>query len=248
MKKLVNDLIRNPQIYKQSSLVELWSDFTNWLNSEITEALKTQDSFHIAIPGGQTPESLFLYLAGPDGDALPWERIHFWWTDERVVPPSDSRSNYAMASRALLLPRKIPMEHIHRVQTELEVRRCAVLYAIELEDTLCRRCTSVPFLDLVVLGIGEDGHIASLFPHADVEEPHPWSVIAKHEGLLRISLPYEVIGASSRVAFLATGSRKQMIVDRIFHPVNGVDEDLPAAILYRRRPDAIWFLDGAAGA
>jgi 6-phosphogluconolactonase len=100
---------------------------------------------------------------------------------------------------------------------------------------------------MVLLGIGEDGHIASLFPQSEVEEPHPWSVIAKYDDLLRISLPYEVIGAATRVVFLATGIRKKSILNRIFHPLTGDDEDLPASLLYRHRPDAIWFLDGAAG-
>ena len=234
-------------IHMQSTSEQLWPEFTAWFAAQVEDALHTQDSFHVAIPGGQTPEALFRYLAGPGGDGIPWDRIHFWWTDERVVLPTDSRSNFMMASRALLVPRRIPDAHIHRVKTEMEMRRAAVLYAIELEDTLCRRFTSIPYLNLVLLGIGEDGHIASLFPHAEVEEPHPWSLLAKHDDLYRISLPYEVIGAAARVAFLVVGSRKSEIVKRIFNPERGADEDLPAAILLRRRPDITWFMDAAAG-
>ena len=234
-------------IHIQSTPEELWPEFTTWFAARVADTLRTQDSFHIAIPGGQTPEALFRYLAGPAGDSIPWDKIHFWWTDERVVLPTDSRSNFMMASRALLVPRRIPSEHIHRVKTELEMRRAAVLYAIELEDTLCRRFTSIPFLNLVLLGIGEDGHIASLFPHTEVEEPHPWSLLARHEDMYRISLPYEVIGAAASVAFLVIGERKSEIVHRIFHPAHGADEDLPAAILLRRRPDTAWFMDAAAG-
>lgn len=236
-----------PQIHVQQGLDDLWRDFSSWFSAQVKEALLSQDFFHMAIPGGLTPETLFTYLAGPGGDSIPWNRIHFWWTDERVVPPTDSRSNFRMASRALFMPRRIPEEQIHRVKAELDPRRAAVLYAIELEDTLCRRFTSIPFFDLVLLGVGEDGHIASLFPNAAVEEPHPWSIIAKHEELLRISLPYEVIGASSRIAFLVTGTRKREVVQRVFHPLNGADEDLPASILYRRRPDSVWFMDRSAG-
>jgi len=226
---------------------QLWMTIAEWLGEQINESLKTQKRFHIAIPGGKTPELLYRYLAGPGGDCIPWEHVHIWWTDERVVPPTDSRSNYQMTYNALLGPRRIPSSQIHRVHTELEARRAAVLYAIELEDSLCRRFTSIPFFDLVLLGVGEDGHIASLFPHGEVEEPHPWSVMARYEGLQRISLPYEVIGAAARVAYLVTGERKKRIVSRVLRPQNGEDEDLPAAILNRRRPDMVWFMDMAAG-
>jgi 6-phosphogluconolactonase len=231
----------------QQSLNSLWGDFVAWFQVQIEAALVNQDYFHLAIPGGSTPEALFQFLAGPGGDVIPWNRIHFWWTDERYVPRFDSRSNFRMASEALLKPRNIPEEQIHCVKTENNEHRAAILYAIELEDTLCRRFTSIPFFDLVLLGVGEDGHIASLFPYGIVEEPHPWSVLAKHEGLTRISLPYEVIGASSRIAFLATGKRKNDIIKRVFFPKGGIDEDLPASILCRRRPDSVWFLDAAAG-
>jgi 6-phosphogluconolactonase len=241
------EFIMQPQVHMQATLDGLWKDFVAWLLVQIDATLKNQDYFHWAIPGGSTPESLFRFLAGPEGDSIPWNRIHFWWTDERYVPIADVRSNYRMAFDALLQPRKIPDEQIHRVKTEFPEHRSAVLYAIELEDTLCRRFTSIPFFDLVLLGVGEDGHVASLFPHGSVEEPHPWSVIAKHDGVTRISLPYEVIGASSRIAFLATGKRKQEILKRVFRPLSGADEDLPVAILCRRRPDHVWFMDSAAG-
>ena len=115
---------------------ELWSAFAEWLATQMKESLRTKAIFHMAIPGGKTPESLFRYLAGPGGDKIPWDCLHIWWTDERVVPPTDSRSNYQMAYDSLLGARRIAPENIHRVHTELEPRRAAVLYAIELEDTL----------------------------------------------------------------------------------------------------------------
>ncbi|HSQ41761.1 MAG TPA: 6-phosphogluconolactonase [Fibrobacteraceae bacterium] len=238
----------SPQIHLHAQLEDLWRDFAQWLKSEMDETLQQQEFFHMAIPGGNTPAALFRYLASSEGDSIAWDRIHFWWTDERLVPITDSRSNYRMAAEALLSPRNIPATHIHRIQTELEPRRAAVLFAIELEDTLCRRFTSIPFFDLVLLGVGTDGHVASLFPGSDVEEPHPWSVLARKDGLSRVSLPYEVIGASSRLTFLVTGASKKAIVQRVFHPQTAEDKDLPASILCRRRPDQVWFLDAAAGA
>lgn len=236
----------SPQIHVKTSLEELWQVFAEWLLVEIQTTLKKQELFHMAIPGGQTPEALFLYLASSAGERFPWDRIHFWWTDERMVSPQDDRSNYRMAAQALLVPRKIPGANIHRVKAELDARRAAVLYAIEIEAFLRRRFTRVPFFDLVLLGVGEDGHIASLFPRGQEESPHPWSVLTQHGEMLRISLPFEVIEASSRIAFLVTGARKKEIMQRIFHPLSGEAEDFPASILYQRRPDAHWFLDSFA--
>ena len=82
------------QIHIQPTIELLWQDFAEWFQAQILDAQKGgQEAFHMAIPGGQTPDSLFQYLAGPAGDKIPWDSIHFWWTDERCVPITDARSN-----------------------------------------------------------------------------------------------------------------------------------------------------------
>jgi len=235
------------QIHLHRSLETLYYDFSQWLAESIHAFPYPDQPFHIAIPGGETPESLFRYLAGSGGDCIPWERLHFWWTDERMVPTDDPRSNYHMAEQALLISRKIALGRIHRIQTELTPEDAAKAYTTEIEQHLSRTSTGTPFFQLALLGIGEDGHIASLFPNHDTNETGSSVQVIEHHSLIRISLPYKILIASSHLAFLVTGTHKALILKRIFSPKTNMDRTLPAAILSHHRPDAHWFLDFAAG-
>lgn len=233
-------------LHVQESEERLWSHFVVWLKSQIDDVLDQQKYFHMAVPGGATPAGLFRYLASRSADHLPWDRIHFWWTDERCVEAQDPRSNYGMAQQELLNPRQIAPEQIHQIPGELEPSKAAVYYAIKMEDHLPRRASSIPYFDLVLLGVGQDGHTASLFPHTQVREPHPWAVLSQHDGMDRVSLPYDVITASTRVAFLVTGRHKSDVVKRIWMSRHEEQIELPAVHVFRKRPDVFWFMDQAA--
>lgn len=230
-------IAENPEVLAQQ--------FTQWLAAAVAEALTTKSQFHIAVPGGTTPGVLFRTLAGPAGDALPWDALHWWWTDERAVPPGDTRSNYGLTFKELLQKRQVSEPNIHRIKGEIKPQVAGQLYGIEMEECLGRHASGIPFFDLVVLGMGTDGHVASLFPDKTHEEPHPWVSTVQHEGVNRVSLSYEVILASTRIAFLVTGANKADVLQNIVNKTE-TGAKLPGGIVWAKRPDSFWFVDEPA--
>jgi 6-phosphogluconolactonase len=203
----------------------------------------------VALSGGSTPRRLYERLAGPPyREAFPWSRTHWFWSDERFVPHDHPDSNYRMVRLAMLEATPIPPENIHPIPTEgLTPEEAAAAYERELKafygaDRLDRRR---PLFDVMLLGLGEDGHTASLFPGlAVLEERTRWvaAVIgAKPEA--RITLTYPALESSRDLAFLVAGAGKREILAQ----VRGGTTDLPAA---RVRPVGRlhWLLDRAAAA
>ncbi len=227
-------------LYIQPNLRELWNALTIWL----AEVIANQNEvFHMALPGGSTPESLFRYWANSNDIQIPWSKVHFWWTDERMVSPQDPQSNFRMANESFLKALAIPEKNIHRILGEFGLQKAASLYGMELEDSLLRQERKIPLLDLILLGVGPDGHVASLFPEQAPAEIHPWAVTSYFQKKDRVSLPYEVILAAKQIAFVVTGDSKKEIVQRILHPQNQKDRELPASIVWAKRPDSIWWVD-----
>jgi 6-phosphogluconolactonase len=199
----------------------------------------------VCLAGGSTPQRLYELLpAPPYRDAFPWQRVHWFWGDERFVPPEDERSNYRMVRRALLDRAAVPAANIHPIPTTGAPRQAAAAYERELRrfyaaDTLD---PARPLFDATLLGLGEDGHTASLFPWtAALEERARWVVAV--EGVKpepRITLTYPALESSGAAALLVTGAGKRDIVRRV-----RAGADLPAA---RLRPVGRlrWFLDRAA--
>jgi len=204
-------------------------------------------AFSIVLSGGSTPQDLYRRLAGPPyRDAFPWSRAHFFWGDERFVPSTDSRSNYRMAWEALLAHVPVPADNIHRVPTEgIGVEAAAESYEHALKTFYGaeRLDPARPLFDVMLLGLGEDGHTASLFPgDCALDERDRWVVVvtgAKSES--RITLTYPPLESCSHAAFLVEGEQKRAIFSRV---QNG-DRALPAA-RFRPRTAVNWFLDRAA--
>jgi 6-phosphogluconolactonase len=201
----------------------------------------------IALSGGNTPKPLYEHLAEePIKSRLPWNRVHFILGDERFVPPSDPASNFGMASSAFLAHVPIPPQNVHPVETQgTTLEKAAENYEAMLKrlygsDRLRADC---PLLDLALLGLGEDGHTASLIPGQPVlEERERWvAPVPQGRKEPRITLTYRALDSSSVVAFLVSGEGKREIFDRI---LSG-DSMLPAS---RIRPvgEVIWFTDRAA--
>ncbi len=203
--------------------------------------------FAIALSGGATPRRLYELLAEPPyRDAMPWERIHWFWGDERFVPPDDPRSNYRMVYEALLSRVPVPPAHIHPIPTTGTTpagaasgyeRTLKSFYGASVFDPLR------PLFELTLLGLGEDGHTASLFPGSALldERLHWVRAVSDHPSEARITLTYPALESSRRVAFLVTGGGKRGALERLHRG----DRDLPAA---RLRPVGRihWFLDAAA--
>jgi 6-phosphogluconolactonase len=203
--------------------------------------------FAVCLSGGSTPRRLYECLAAPEiVSRFPWDRTHWFWGDERFVPHNHRDSNYRMAREALLSRVSIPDGNIHAVPTEgLSPEKAAIVYETTLKrfygaDALA---PDRPLFDVMLLGIGDDGHTASLFPdQPTLQETRRWAVAvigAKAEA--RITLTYPVLDSSREVAFLVTGKEKRGVVAR----AQAGDKALPAAMV-RPLGRLHWFTDRAA--
>ena len=219
-------------------------DVAEWL---CVLAQETDREFAICLSGGSTPRSLYERLAEPAvASRFPWSRVHWFWGDERFVPHDDPDSNYRMACEALLSQVRVDSGNIHAVPTEnLSPDQAAAAYEGMLKrfygaDKLE---SQRPIFDVTLLGIGEDGHTASLFPgQPALEEDRRWALaIVGARPETRITLTYPVLNSSRDVAFLATGEGKREVVAR----ARAGDRTLPAA---RVHPVGRlhWFVDRAA--
>jgi 6-phosphogluconolactonase len=219
-------------------------DVAEWLR-DLAQA--SDRAFAVSLSGGSTPRRLYEYLAAPGiVSRFPWARVHWFWGDERFVPPDHPDSNYRMAREAFLSRVPVPEDNIHAVPTEgLSPEQSAAAY----EATLKRFYGSDqldparPLFDVTLLGIGDDGHTASLFPgQPALRETQRWAVAvigAKSEP--RITLTYPALDSSRDVAFLVTGKDKQSAVAR----AQAGDRALPAAAVHPVGR-VHWFMDRAA--
>jgi 6-phosphogluconolactonase len=216
----------------------------NWL---LAAATMGEGAFAIALSGGSTPRLLYEHLARPPWrERFPWARAHWFWGDERFVPHDDALSNYRMAREALLANSPAPPANIHPMPTEgMDPDAAARAYERELKafHGAERLDPARPLFDVTLLGLGEDGHTASLFPGSPVlSERARWVapvVGAKAEA--RLTLTYPALESSRRVAFLVAGRDKRAVVSALRRG----DGDLPAARLHPVG-EVTWFLDRAA--
>jgi 6-phosphogluconolactonase len=202
--------------------------------------------FSIALSGGSTPGIWFEYLAKNHKEDIPWENVHFYWGDERCVPPDHEESNYGMTRKHLLDKVPIPGKNVHRIHGEIEPAEAATFYEQELINNL--HTDDCPVFDLIILGMGDDGHTASIFPHEiklwDSEKIY---VVATHpvSGQKRVSLTGRVINAAAAVAFLVTGKNKEERVREII----GQEPNAayyPASLVNPANGTLHWFLDKEA--
>ena len=229
--------------YKDKKAVaEAFSDY-------FVKAVTDQPIFHVALSGGSTPKLIFDVLASEYGTKIDWSNIHFYWGDERCVPPTDEQSNYKMTVDHLFSKIAVPKENIHRVLGENDPSAEAMRYANLLEINL-DRVAGTPQFDMVLLGMGDDGHTASIFPH----EIQLWNsddhcVVATHpdSGQKRVSINGKVINMAKEVVFLVTGSAKEEKVKTILNKETGF-EAFPAALVAPSSQNLVWFMDADAAA
>lgn len=212
------------------------------------EAVKARGRFSVALAGGSTPGGAYRLLAeAPYRTRVPWEQVHIFWGDERLVPPDDPESNYGLAQQAFIGLVPIPAENVHRVRGELKPEAAARAYELELEDYFCG---PLPRLDLVILGLGSDGHTASLFPGSPLLEETSETVAvarANYQGrpAWRVTLTLPAINAARHVLFLAGGAEKAGIVAAVLGEGGG---SLPAQRVCPVAGQVTWLLDRAAAA
>jgi 6-phosphogluconolactonase len=210
------------------------------------QAIELRGRFTAALSGGSTPGALYRLLAAePYRSQISWEHVHLFWADERCVPPRDPGSNYHLAYENLIARTPIRPENVHRVRGELEPQLAAQAYDRELRDFFCG---PPPHFDLVLLGLGSDGHTASLFPSAEALEETERLAVAvtafyDDRPARRVTLTLPALNAARHVLFLVGGSDKAEIVHTV---LDGATAHLPAQ---RVRPLAgrlTWLLDAAA--
>jgi len=226
------------------------SDFALKVWVEASEkAVRDKGSFEAALSGGRTPVDFYRKLAGSEID-LPWRETRIFMVDERFVPFEDNASNYRMIRETLLRHVKIPEENIHFISTGENTPRIS---ALKYEDDLISYFKTVkgefPCFDLVLLGIGEDGHTASLFPRTtSLKETEHLAVavslpdVSMHD---RISLTLPVINNAENIVFLVSGSSKAGIVKKI---LEDKDDKLPASLVKSKNKKVLFLLDREAAA
>ena len=198
----------------------------------------------VALSGGSTPKLLYETLACPPfRDRMPWDRIHWFWGDERFVPPDDPRSNQAMVRAAMLDPVRAPPGNIHPIPTVLFSPEAAATWYGQLLQSFSNENPGEPLFDLVLLGLGTNGHTASLFPNEPVlDERTAWAAPVTPPGEpTRITLTWPPLEDCRDAAFLVVGADKCPVVAR----VKARDPALPASA-YRPRGTLHWWLDEAA--
>jgi 6-phosphogluconolactonase len=209
-------------------------------------ALRADAPCRISLSGGSTPKALYALLASERfRNRFPWPRVHWYWGDERFVPYDHPESNYRMTREAMLSKVPVPPENIHRIPADGDPDDAARRYARTLQQTYGAATLDParPLFDVTLLGLGADGHTASLLPGEPVlEERERWvAAVAHGRPEIRITMTYPAIESSRRVAFLVAGKEKA----EIFAAIRAGDSDLPAA---RVRPvgELCWFVDRAA--
>ncbi len=202
--------------------------------------------FSVALSGGETPRRLYELLATPPySEHIHWDEVHMFWSDERCVPEDDPRSNARLARLTLLNHVPIPAENIHPIHCEHSPKQAAIQYELELKEFFS---TSNPNFHLVLLGLGSNGHIASLFPHTPVlNEREKWvsEVYIKELGMDRITFTAPFINQASQVVFLVSGADKAQVLENVLEgPYK--PRELPAQLIRPAGKKPIWLVDRAA--
>jgi len=225
------------------------ADFVEIAAKRICARASGAEKIALCLTGGSTPKPIYERLAKePYRNQLPWDRVHWFWGDERFVSIENPLSNTGMTMKALLAHVPVPAANIHVIPThtnsEHEAARLYEKKLIEFYDSN-KLDRNRPLFDLVLLGVGSDGHTASLFPGSDaVLEENRWVVGVEKAGLApfvpRVTLTFPALSSTHEMLFVAIGADKRAILNRVWS-----DEDLPAA---RPRPvgDLVWLVDRAA--
>jgi 6-phosphogluconolactonase len=236
-----------PEIRIFKDLEELSRAAANLFIEQAEQSIAERDRFFIALNGGSTPTRLFELLATDEHEKADWSKVHIFWGDERCVPPEDAGSSYGQARDILLSHVLIPDSNIHRIKGELGPAEASKDYSLTLRG-FASPPLEWPRFDLVYLGMGEDGHTASLFPGSPMDSSEPAMPVTAHyqdRPANRVSLMPIVFNSARVIAFMATGEKKantllEVLSDR-YNP-----ERYPAQRIDPKDGRLIWLVDEAA--
>ncbi|MCF0054727.1 6-phosphogluconolactonase [Dyadobacter sp. CY356] len=236
------------QLHIAKDAVQLSTDLAEWIANYIKEVLTKKDRFTFVLSGGSTPKLLYTLLAAkPYNESIPWEKIHFFWGDERAVPFEDSRNNAKMAYDELLDKVGVKAENIHVMRTDIGPEESAAEYEKTLKQYFEGEENT---FDFVLLGMGDDGHTLSLFPGTSVIHEHDkWvtSFFLPAQDMYRITLTAPVVNHSAAIVFLAVGTGK---AETLKHVLEGEFEPdtYPSQVIKPTTGELHWFIDEAAAA
>jgi 6-phosphogluconolactonase len=236
MKKSVEILPNKQALIERSRLLML---------EKIQTALQERGQCTLALSGGSTPKPLYEALAE---QSLPWEKIHIFWGDERYVPSNHPDSNQLMARQAWLDRINIPVENIHPMPTGAnDPSKDAQSYESELQQFFGVSAGEFPALDIILLGMGDDGHTASLFPHTEALQVCDRMItVGNKDGQPRITFTIPLINRASCIIFLVAGESKRPALAQIFSP-DGDANSYPSRFV-QPQGELLWLLDNDAGA
>ena len=206
------------------------TDAAGFIQLQAELALKARGEFRVALSGGNTPRPVYGELARSN---LPWDRVRITFGDERCVPPDDTQSNYRMARESLFSPANVPDESVLRMRGEVDPAEAADEYQQRLDQMAEERGETIYRHDLILLGMGDDGHTASLFPGTAALNETQRRVMANFVPKFdqwRLTFTYKLINAARQICFLANATKNAELIERV---LNG-DQEFPAA---RVRPD-----------
>lgn len=239
---------RGDRVIVAGSLDDLTEQAARAVSRSLADRAKGRDRVTLVLSGGTTPRRLYERLAGHE---VPWRQVHLFWGDERCVPPEDSRSNYRMAYDSLISRVPIPPENVHRIPTEhADPHQAAARYEAALQGFFRLPPGAWPCFDVVVLGVGSDGHTASLFPGSSLlEEKKRWVVAGYIEQLQapRVTLTLPVFNHAAQAMFLVAGKDKAAVMSAL-RPADGQDVRFPFQLIRPHHGQRIFSLDqDAAG-
>ena len=228
---------------------ELFAAAAEEVMKATNEAVAVRGRFTIALSGGSTPKSLYNLLAINARTVLPWDKMFFFWGDERHVPPTDAESNYRMADEAMLSKVPVPPGNVSRIMAEdPDANAVAEDYEKTLRKFFKLEAGSVPRFDLILLGMGPDGHTASLFPGTAALKEKSRLVVANWVEKLkthRLSLTLPVLNAGRNISFLVSGTDKASVLKTVLEE-DAPGEQYPAKLVRPSDGNLVWLLDRAA--
>lgn len=240
----------DPQVHILKNTTELSTTAAELIVETVQKNLDRKDQLTFALSGGSTPKELYSLLSSePYRDRIAWDRVHFFWGDERHVSPDHPESNYRLAHDCMLSRVPVPPENIHRVRGETpDAQQAAADYEQELIRAFHLSAGQVPQFDCMLLGMGPDGHIASLFPGTKALREKKRLVVANWvEKFMhsRITMTFPVLNNADRIMFLVTGGNKAEVLREVLEGDEQADP-LPAQMIRPNQGTVIWLADRVA--
>lgn len=234
------------KLYVENNAEVFADEAARFFIKKYEESTRRQGFFTVALSGGSTPALIFDALAKSYKDSCDWNRIHFFWSDERCVSPRHERSNYRMAELHLLDKVSVSQENIHRFLTELPASHACALFNKELQHFFQIEEGNWPSFDLIFLGLGEDGHTASLFPgDSALENVKDFVTTVARPEETRLTFTYTLINAAKEVVVLVKGEgKKEVVRDSLLTSPD--PKKLPIQGIHPSRGRLTWFLDREA--